>query len=685
MTLGDIFDHYHITPQFPPGAELQAKNMPLTVEKNDLKGRLDLSELLTFTIDGDDAKDFDDAISVSKNENGNYCLGVHIADVSHYVKKDSPIDKAAYLRGTSVYLVDTVVPMLPFELSNGLCSLVPKKTRLTLSVFMEFGTRGKLKGYEICESFICSKHRLTYKGASEILNKTKDAEKAYPKELCDALQLAKKLASVLHKKRIARGALDFVTQEAKIVSNAKGEAVEVERYPIYDSNRIIEEFMLAANETVAAHMQKNNLPGVYRVHGEPNAEKTERLLSVLPFMGVYDALKEGRKPKDYQKIIEEVKGRENENIVNYIVLRSMSKAEYSDECLGHFGLATKYYLHFTSPIRRYPDLAVHRILKAFIHKQNTADYALDAACTAVSATSAEINAADAENEWKKIKIAEFMSKKIGETFEGNISHITAKGFFVELDNTAEGFVSAATLSDDVYMLSENKLCLKGVSNGKEFTIGDRVKIKVEFADPETAKIDFILKSTGKKQSRKQITKSKKARKALKEFKKESREIKKEREERLFKIQFETEKAWQKAVENVLNPLTKALKAEKNAKRYVLTSFEDFWHLNVKALAKQASSTEVKNSADCEKYITGACYGLKKLISSLEESLEKNVDSNTKKICEKNTEKILKNLEKGLICGLGDETNKNESKSKAKSKPKSYAKKSKRKPKPKRKK
>lgn len=644
MTLFDIFYHYHITPQFPPAAELEAKNMPLEVSKDDLKGRLDLSGLLTFTIDGDDAKDFDDAVSLFKNEDGNYMLGVHIADVSHYVKQNSPIDRAAFLRGTSVYLIDTVVPMLPFQLSNGLCSLVPGERRLTLSVFLEITPRGRIKNYEICESFIISKHRLTYKIAAEILKKNKEISKNYPKELCDTLFLMQKLAGVLEKKRTSRGALNFVTSETKITLDKNGEPTDIERYPVYSSNKIIEEFMLAANETVAEHMVKNSLPAVFRVHENPSEEKTERLVSVLPFMGIENALNGGRKPKDYQKIILEATGRENENIINYIVLRSMSKAEYSNVCEGHFGLAAKYYLHFTSPIRRYPDLAVHRILKAAIHKKSTEEFGEYAACAAVSATAAEINAADAEAEWKKVKIAEFMAKKIGEIFEGNISHITQKGFFVELDNTAEGFVSAASLSDDVYIMSQNGLWLEGITNKKRYTVGDRVKVKVDFADPEEAKTDFVICKKYAKRKIENRTKSKKARKAVRELKKESRAAKKEREAVLFKIDCETEAAWKSAEEKILKPLLSAFCADRNSKRYVRTSFEDFWHLNIKTAVKHITQNEDEN---IEKYAKSACFGLEGLIGSFEDSLGKKTDASFKELCKTNTQNIFKSLERGL--------------------------------------
>lgn len=644
MNLFDIFYHYHITPQFSPAAELEAKNMPTEVNKSDLKGRLDLSELLTFTIDGDDAKDFDDAVSLCKNEDGNYLLGVHIADVTHYVKPDSPIDRAAFLRGTSVYLIDTVVPMLPFKLSNGLCSLVSNEIRLTLSVFLEITPRGRLKSYEICESYIKSKHRLTYKTASEILKKNKEVLKNYPKELCDTLYLMQKLANVLKKKRNARGALNFVTSETKITLDKNSEPTEIERYPVYSSNKIIEEFMLAANETVAEHMAKNSLPSVFRVHEEPSEEKAERLISVLPFMGIENALNGGRKPKDYQKIILEAQGKENENIINYTVLRSMSKAEYSEICGGHFGLAAKYYLHFTSPIRRYPDLAVHRILKAFIHKKSTEEFKEFAACTASFATAAEINAADAEAEWKKIKIAEFMAKKVGEIFEGNISHITPKGFFVELDNTAEGFVSAASLSDDVYIISQNKLWLEGITNKKRYTVGDRVKVKVDFADPEEGKTDFVIYKKYAKPKKANRTKSKKARKAVKELKKESREAKKEREALFLKIDYETEKAWKNAEEKVLKPILNTLCADRNSRRYVRTSFEDFWHLNVKTAVKHITQNEDES---IEKYAQSACFGLEKLIGSFEDSLNKRTDASFKELCKANTKNIFKNLETGL--------------------------------------
>ena len=648
MTLFDIFENYHITPQFPPAVQKQLKNLPDEVQEKDLKGRLDLTELLTFTIDGDDAKDFDDAVSLEKNEKGNYVLGVHIADVSHYATENSPVDRAAFARGTSVYLIDTVVPMLPFELSNELCSLKPNVIRLTLSVFMEISPRGALKSYSIHESYIKSAYRMTYKNVTEILNGNKELCKKYA-PLIDVLRDMQKLSKILKKKREMRGAIEFVTRESKVTLDKSGHAINVEKYPIGESNSIIEEFMLIANETVAKHMSEKRLPAVFRVHEEPSEEKIERLLTTLPFLGINSALSEGRKPKDFQKIVKESKGMEKENIINYIVLRSMSKAQYSEVNKGHFGLAAKYYCHFTSPIRRYPDLITHRILKASIHRklneENIEKYMTAVMSAAVTSTATEINAADAEAEWKKIKKIEYMEDKVGEVFEGNISHVTANGFFVELDNTVEGFVAARTIEDDVYILLENKLALEGINTKNSYAVGDRVKVKVDFADSEAGLLDFLICS--KKRTVKRRVNTKAQSRAIREIKKESRELREEREKKRYRLDYAAEQAWVKANKDILKPFTDSIAVKKNELRFVRISFEDFWHISVSPIIREFSAGD--NCDNFEKYINASKFAFENFVFEMCDSLGKPLDRDfiekKKQIIEKILNGILRELKK----------------------------------------
>ena len=648
MTLFDIFENYHITPQFPPAVEKQLKGLPKEVRESDLKGRLDLTKLLTFTIDGDDAKDFDDAVSLEKNEKGNYILGVHIADVSHYATENSPVDRAAFSRGTSVYLIDTVVPMLPFELSNELCSLKPDVVRLTMSVFMEISSRGAVKNYSIHESYIKSSYRMTYANVTRILHGDKELNQKYA-PITDVLRDMLKLSGILKKKREMRGAIEFVTRESKVTLDKNGHAVNVEKYPISESNSIIEEFMLLANETVAKHMSEKALPAVYRVHEEPSAEKIERLLTILPILGIESALSEGRKPKDFQKIVKESKGMEKENIINYIVLRSMSKAQYSEVNKGHFGLAAKFYCHFTSPIRRYPDLITHRVLKASIHKKinekTIEKYMTAVMSAAVTSTATEINAADAEAEWKKIKKIEYMEDKVGEIFEGNISHVTQNGFFVELDNTVEGFVAARTIEDDVYILLENKLALEGINTKNSYSVGDRVRIKVDFADSDAGLLDFLICS--KKRTVKKRVNTKAQSKAIRAIKRESRDQREEREAKRLKADLAAERAWTKADKDILKPLIENMSIKKNEVRFVRISFEDFWHISVSPIMREFYANGL--DGDFEKYINASKFAFENFVFEMCDSLSKPLDRDfiekKKEIIEKILKGILKELKK----------------------------------------
>ena len=648
MTLFDIFENYHITPQFPPAVQKQLKSLPKEVTEKDLKGRLDLTKLLTFTIDGDDAKDFDDAVSLEKNEKGNYILGVHIADVSHYATESSPIDRAAFSRGTSVYLIDTVVPMLPFELSNELCSLKPDVIRLTMSVFMEISPRGAVKNYSIHESYIKSCYRMTYANVTKILYGNKELNQKYA-SITDVLKDMLKLSKILKKKREMRGAIEFVTRESKVILDKNGRAENVEKYPMSESNSIIEEFMLLANETVAKHMSEKALPAVYRVHEEPSAEKIERLLTVLTFLGIQSALSEGRKPKDFQKIVKESKGMEKENIINYIVLRSMSKAQYSEINKGHFGLAAKFYCHFTSPIRRYPDLITHRVLKASIHKKinekTIEKYMTAVMSAAVTSTATEINAADAEAEWKKIKKIEYMEGKVGEIFEGNISHVTQNGFFVELNNTVEGFVAARTIEDDAYILLENKLALEGINTKNSYAVGDRVRIKVDFADSDAGLLDFLICS--KKRTVKKRINTKAQSKAIRAVKRESRQQREEREAKRLKADLAAERAWTKANRDILKPLIENMVIKKNEIRFVRISFEDFWHISVSPIIREFYANVLE--CDIEKYINASKFAFENFVFEMCDSLSKPLDRDfiekKKEVIEKILKSILRELKK----------------------------------------
>ncbi len=533
MKFIDILNTYHIMPQFSPGAMRQAENMPKDVSDADLLNRKDLTDKLIFTIDGDDAKDFDDAVSLDILENGNYCLGVHIADVTHYLTENSPLDRAAFSRGTSVYLIDTVIPMLPFELSNELCSLKPNEVRLTVSVFMEITTRGKVKSYEICNSFIKSAERMTYANVTKILDGDKDLCIRYER-LIPTLRNMKRLAEILNKKRVAEGSIEFETHESKITLDSNGTPLNVERYPITISNNIIEEFMLICNVTVAKHLTSKGLPCVYRVHQRPDMMRLERLAEVLPLLGVEFPFSTDMRPKDFQKILNSADGTGIKEVVSYLLLRAMAKAKYSENNAGHFGLGFDTYCHFTSPIRRYSDVAVHRILKESLKgempekkKEHFREVAVSAA---VTATVTEINAAEAELEWKSVKKAEYMQDKIGEKYEGVITHVLSSGFFVELPDTVEGFVPARALEDDIYIMSENGIAMSGLKTKRTFTVGDKVKVKVAAVDAERKYIDFDVVGMSKllplkHKSKRKAAAGKKEKRILKEITETQREEK----------------------------------------------------------------------------------------------------------------------------------------------------------------
>ena len=494
--IASIIKQFHLEETFPEDVIAQAENITDTVDEDEIKNRRDLRHLNIVTIDGEDAKDLDDAISIEKLENGHYKLGVHIADVSHYVTDNSPLDKEAFKRATSVYLVDRVIPMLPKKLSNGICSLNPQIERLTLSVFMEIDKSGQVVDHEIFNSVIKTKERMTYTDVTRIL-KEKDAALLERYEaLVPDFEYMRELSLILREKRRERGSIDFDFPEPKIILDEKGKPIDIKKYQVTISNKIIEEFMLVCNETVAEHMFWMNIPFVYRIHEEPDAEKIENFNSLLYNMGYH--LKGIAKihPKTLQQLLDKIKGTKEERIISTVMLRSLMKAKYSHQNLGHFGLAAKYYCHFTSPIRRYPDLVIHRIIKESIKKGITANreavlkkFVQEAA---KQSSEREIAAVEAERETLDLKKAEYMQSHVGECFDGVISGVTSFGMFVELENTVEGLVRMNALEDDYYIYDDKHYRLIGDNTKKVYKIGDEVRVRLVRADIATRQIDFVL-------------------------------------------------------------------------------------------------------------------------------------------------------------------------------------------------
>ncbi len=472
-------------------AAVQASGLTITDE---IANREDFREHLIFTIDGDDAKDLDDAVEISKCENGNYRLGVHIADVGHYVPYGGVLDQEAYRRGTSVYLVDRVIPMLPVELSNGSCSLHPETDRLTLSVIMEIDLSGKVVDHEIVKSVICSKARMTYHDVTAILEGDTELRTKY-EFLSDSIFLMKELKDILYQRRIKRGGINFDFPETKIVLDEHGKPVDISKYEITESNHIIEEFMLICNETIAEDFFYRESPFIYRVHEKPSEEKIRDFVKFASAFGYHiKHSQDNIHPKEFQKLLAKIKNTREERIISTVMLRSLMKARYSSENLGHFGLAAKFYCHFTSPIRRYPDLVIHRIIADTICGKNIKeDELLQFTETAAEHSSErEIAAMEAERDTNDLKKAEYMQSRLGEIFNGVISSVTSFGMFVELDNTIEGLVRMADLDDDYYIYDEKQHCLIGEHTKHTYRIGDEVTVQAVRADVESRQIDFIL-------------------------------------------------------------------------------------------------------------------------------------------------------------------------------------------------
>lgn len=488
-----IIYKYNINTDFPDDVKNEVKDIPNEVRDFEHRGRKDLREEVIFTIDGDDTKDIDDAISIKVLDNGNYQLGVHIADVSYYVKEGSPLDNEAMERGTSVYLVDRVIPMLPHELSNGICSLNPNVDRLAISCVMEFNESGKQLNYEIFPSIIKSRIQMTYKKVNSILEDNIVPE-GY-EQFEDDLRLMHKLAKILRKAKEKRGYIDFEVDEAKILVDDKCIPTDVILRDRGEGEKLIEDFMIAANECVASHIYFMNLPFIYRIHEYPKEEKIRSFLGFVSGLGYHiTGNLNDFKPITLQNILEQLKDKPEFKILSTLLLRCMQKAVYKPENLGHYGLASSCYTHFTSPIRRYPDTTVHRLLRTYLFEEKLdmktiRKWEEKLVYIAEHSSERERAAVDCEREVDDMKMAEYMEKHIGEEFEGMISSITSFGMFIELDNLIEGLVALKDMKD-FYHFDEEHLCLVGEKSHIKYSIGERVLVKVVRASKEDKTIDF---------------------------------------------------------------------------------------------------------------------------------------------------------------------------------------------------
>nr|WP_254115636.1 ribonuclease R [Bacillus haynesii] len=510
--------HKHGLPgDFPAEAMEQAGNTPDTIDEKDLEGRRDLRDQTIVTIDGADAKDLDDAVTVAKLKNGHYKLGVHIADVSHYVTEGSPIDQEAYERGTSVYLVDRVIPMIPHRLSNGICSLNPKVDRLTLSCEMLINPQGQVVEHEIFQSVIKTTERMTYSDVNKILVDDDEELKQKYEALVPMFKDMEDLAAILRGKRMERGAVDFDFKEAKVLVDEEGKAKDVVLRERSTAEKLIEEFMLVANETVAEHFHWMNVPFIYRIHEDPDQEKLQRFLEFVTTFGyVVKGTAGSIHPKALQSVLEEVRDRPEEAVISTVMLRSMKQAKYDPQSLGHFGLSTEFYTHFTSPIRRYPDLIVHRLIRTYLIQGKTDEatrekWAEKLPEIAEHTSNMERNAVDAERETDDLKKTEFMLDKIGEEFDGVISSVTNFGMFVELPNTIEGLVHVSFMTDDFYRYDEQHYAMIGERTGNVYRIGDEITVRVVDVNKDERNIDFeIVGMKGSRRRQKPEPKQKKA-------------------------------------------------------------------------------------------------------------------------------------------------------------------------------
>ncbi|WP_288221767.1 ribonuclease R [uncultured Clostridium sp.] len=491
-----IIKKYGLPEEFPDKVLNYAENIEEEIPEKEYSRRVDLRNLRMVTIDGEDAKDLDDAVSIERLDNGKFRLGVHIADVTHYVREKNPLDREALKRATSVYLIDRVIPMLPKKLSNGICSLNPKVDRLALSCFMVIDNKGKVIQHEIQETVIKTSERMTYTDVTKILeNNDEELIKRYD-YLVDDFKAMEELCNILREKRMRRGAIDFNFEESKIILNDLGKPIDIKPYDRAIANRIIEEFMLVCNETIAEHMYWTNLPFVYRIHEEPDEEKLEKFKEFIYNLGYVVRWGQETHPRALQDILDKVKGKKEETVVSTLLLRSMMQAKYSPECVGHFGLAAKYYCHFTSPIRRYPDLQIHRIIKEQLNGKIDEKRAgkLSGIVEVASKQSSEMErlAQEAEREVDDLKKAEYMQERIGEEFSAIISSVTSFGLFAELPNTIEGLIHITALDDDYYVYDEAHLCLIGERTKKVYRLGDEVKVRCTRVDIDNREVYFDL-------------------------------------------------------------------------------------------------------------------------------------------------------------------------------------------------
>ncbi len=488
--ISSIAREFGLTYKFPKEVEREAEAIPEMIPQSEIKKRLDLRNKIIFTIDPEDAKDFDDAVSIENLSNGNYQVGIHIADVSHYVREGTAVYEEAVKRATSVYLVGKVIPMLPEKLSNSICSLVPNKDRLTYSVIVEMTPRSKIVSYEIHKSIINSKRRFTYDEVQEIL----DNEEG---ELWDEINQLNKIAQTLRQKRMSKGSINFFSPEVKFKLDKNGVPVEIKIKEVRDSHKLVEEFMLLANQIVAQHVQpkenKKTFPFVYRIHDLPDKEKILEFARFVKTLGYHFDPNSANKSKQFQLLLDEVVGKEEEAVVNEVAIRSMAKAIYSTKNIGHYGLGFKYYTHFTSPIRRFPDLIVHNLIHRFNSniEKNLSLEELEEICNHSSAQ--ERNAVNAERMSVKLKQIEYLKGKVGEEFHGVVSGITHFGIFIELSQTlSEGLIKLRDMHDDFYVYDEKNYAINGKRTGRRIRLGDKVNVKLVRVDEEKREIDFIL-------------------------------------------------------------------------------------------------------------------------------------------------------------------------------------------------
>ena len=493
-----LIKDYDLPYRFPKDVVKEAQKFGDKINPNDIEGRVDLrGKYDIFTIDGEDAKDLDDAVCVQKLENGNYKLDVHIADVSHYVQENTLLDKEALLRGTSIYMLNRVIPMLPRELSNGICSLNEGQDRYTLSVSMEIDSKGKIISSEVFKGIINVTRRMSYKDVQAILDNSNEEVVAKYRKYISDFKLMEELAKILKEKRLAKGYLNLDIPESKIILDQDGYAIDVCKYETTFANEIIEQFMLAANETIAEKFYWLKAPFIYRVHEEPDIEKVNELNKLLFNFGYKIHVKEGKiYPAEFSKILKEVEGRPEEKIVSNMILRTLKVAVYDSENKGHFGIASQYYCHFTSPIRRYPDLFIHRIISKYLKNDYTMSekqvefYNKVAESDAKQSSDREKIATQVERDSVDIKKAEYMSKKIGKQYEGIISGVTQFGVFVELENTVEGLIRFENLGDEYYEYDADHKILIGERSKETFKIGDKINIEVIDANKQEKRISF---------------------------------------------------------------------------------------------------------------------------------------------------------------------------------------------------